>query len=104
SVNFCLENKEDWIFHQDNATYHKSEKIMKLLKQKKKKIMNFPTNSPDLNPIEYLVDKYEKIKNLIKSIPKRIQAVKKGDLTIGKFELNFKKQILSYSGNYKKFF
>ncbi|ETO02097.1 hypothetical protein RFI_35339, partial [Reticulomyxa filosa] len=29
SVNFCLENKKDWIFQQDNATCHKSEKIMK---------------------------------------------------------------------------
>ncbi|ETO00031.1 hypothetical protein RFI_37428 [Reticulomyxa filosa] len=44
----------DWIFQRDNATCHKSEKIVKWFKQKKIKTINFPLNSPDLNPIEHL--------------------------------------------------
>ncbi len=39
-------------FLQDGAPCHPSKKVMALLKEKKISVMDWPGNSPDLNPIE----------------------------------------------------
>jgi transposase len=41
-------------FLQDGAPCHTSKKVMALLKEKKISVMDWPGNSPDLNPIENL--------------------------------------------------
>jgi hypothetical protein len=43
-----------WIFMQDNDPKHKARETMNLLEQNCPKILDWPSNSPDLNPIENL--------------------------------------------------
>ncbi len=54
SVDCCVEDSEDWIFLQDNAPCHKSKTTMKWFNKNKIQLIEFPPNSPDLNPIENL--------------------------------------------------
>lgn len=98
-------NGEDFVFMHDSAPCHKAKSISTFLAAKKVKVLPWPGNSPDLNPIENLwailkrkmaenlittkrelierlihVWKYEPdIKNnainCIRSMPKRVQAV-----------------------------
>lgn len=42
------------IFMQDNAPCHKAKKVMTFLEEEEVGVMNFPAQSPDLNPIENL--------------------------------------------------
>ena len=42
------------IFMQDGAPCHKSKIVINFLKSKKNRVLNWPGNSPDLNPIENL--------------------------------------------------
>ncbi len=44
----------DGIFQQDSAPCHKAKKVTKLLKEKRIQLLDWPGNSPDLNPIENL--------------------------------------------------
>ena len=44
----------DWTFMQDGASIHRAKHSMQFLKQKKVSILEWPANSPDLNPIENL--------------------------------------------------
>lgn len=42
------------LFMQDNAPCHKAKRVMKWLQNKKQVVLEWPGNSPDLNPIEEL--------------------------------------------------
>lgn len=46
------QNSQDWTFMQDNAPCHKSKTTMRWFQEKGLKVMDWPPNSPDLNPIE----------------------------------------------------
>ena len=45
---------QDWIFMQDNASIHKAQRVMACFKRRKVRLLNWPPQSPDLNPIENL--------------------------------------------------
>lgn len=106
-----LYDHEDWIFMQDNSPNHNAHQTGEYLEKKGVTCMNWPANSPDLNPIENvwgeikrklrflrpssseeLQECVEKIwnnldqqylVNLIESMPKRVALVikKNGDST-----------------------
>ena len=62
------------IFMQDNASIHKAHATIDLLKKMDLIILNWPANSPDLNPIENI---WSLLKNRIgKHFPKTREEVK----------------------------
>jgi hypothetical protein len=73
-------HKSTW-FLQDGALCHTSKLVMGRLKKMKKEfqVMDWPNNSPDLNPIENCWShmKYKlKSDRAVTSLPKMIQALK----------------------------
>jgi transposase len=67
-------------FMQDGAPCHRSKKVMEVLKKEKFSILDWPGNSPDLNPIENCwshMKRKLKEDHTITSVPKLMQAIKK---------------------------
>ena len=49
-----LKLKRSWVMQQDNDPKHTSKSTSEWLKNKKFKVLEWPSQSPDLNPIEML--------------------------------------------------
>jgi transposase len=67
-------------FMQDGAPCHRSKMVMEVLKKEKFSILNWPGNSPDLNPIKNCwshIKRKLKEDHTITSVPKMMQAIKK---------------------------
>ena len=100
-----MENSNNFIFQQDNAPIHKAKKTIKYFEDSNIELLEWPPQSPDLNPIENiwalldknitienrrnrdeffksLVDAWNNLsldvlKNLVESLPRRLEAVVK---------------------------
>ena len=44
----------DWVFQQDGAPAHTAERTKRFLEAQRVKVLDWPSKSPDLNPIENL--------------------------------------------------
>lgn len=63
---------QNFVFMQDNARSHTARKTMEFLVQNEIKLLNHPPDSSDLNPIEYIWDKMEKLLQRRKNQPQNL--------------------------------
>jgi len=66
--------KDGFIFQQDNAPCHKSQYTMEFFKESKVTLLDWPPQSPDLNPIEH-VWSYMKLKLTEKEVKNKKQLI-----------------------------
>ena len=55
-----LKMNDDWIFQQDNDPKHKAAIVTNWLNRNQVERLNWPSFSPDMNPIEHLWDEVER--------------------------------------------
>ena len=54
AISYLSTMRQDALFMQDNAPCHKAKKVMDFLKEQNIETLNWPPQSPDLNPIKNL--------------------------------------------------
>jgi transposase len=84
---FWMKHHKATHFLQDGALCHKSKKVMAFLQEQSFSVMDWPGNSPDLNPIENLwsiIKGQLKKRENITSLPLLIKAIKEIWVTLPK--------------------
>ena len=66
----CKELKPNQVVIMDNASFHKSNQVKKLIESVGSKLIYLPPYSPDMNPIEHV---WANLKRLIRVHPEREQ-------------------------------
>jgi len=61
SYNWRTASRGNAVFQQDFAPYHKSKSIKKCLTKRNTEILPWPANSPDLNPIENVLNDIKRL-------------------------------------------
>jgi len=74
--------RQDFIFQQDNASAHKASIVNNYLSRMKIRVLDWPPNSPDMNPIEHLwayikqqLDRYPEAPKTMEELWERIQKI-----------------------------
>ncbi len=75
-------NGKDFILHQDNDLKHPASSVKEFIRAKKWKVLDCPSQSPDLNPIEH---EFHQLKRRVKAeTPQNKQQLELAALKAGK--------------------